>query len=194
MTKKSYTPYEIANMIFAVFFIAIMFWLFSGPNEKAPPTPIAETTKPVEVVKKLGLDREYYDVVKGFDNYGIEFESSLLANGDYRRIGSSNKLLANVVLEVIGETSNIEQATIMATQSKNKVSNDGTAECLKLLLDNTLPYWFDRYDWFKENFNQLTKARKDGESITVIGDIKVALHYYKDLSMMSLSIAHKDRK
>ena len=142
------------------------------------------------------LGRTFAEVTDGFEEYGINFDSSPLSNGEPRMIGKVNQSKAVVSVELIGLADNINRATLIIGAIKDGPLILGNIACMAIFMRNTMPDWQGGMNWLNSSIKKVINAKTSDKAIREIvhGDKRATLSFVKELGLFFLTIEHKDRR
>jgi antitoxin component HigA of HigAB toxin-antitoxin module len=134
---------------------------------------------------RIGLS---YKQVTAYLDPHFEMKKSTPVRGNTRYMGMSANKMA--ILEVIGDRSNVSQASITV----GLVKDDREAMILNAamalrFIHNVAPGWSGASDWLGSAMRQ--SANSDGPVSTVRGNRRVTVNVLKPLGMMTVSVKHK---
>ena len=173
-----------------VFLIIILIGILVGDGEDSSNTAATETkqvTRPAptveEVARPVGLGIERDAVKDAFSNF--DFEDAPLRDGRERSLGEA--LDGVFAMELIGDDSNLEQASLMMTV--NVGANDSIPGYAGRFLSTVLPDWTGGADWFEQGVFELADdSRENAEIETRHGDTRIQLTVNKRFGWLTLNI------
>ena len=128
----------------------------------------------------------YTFVIEHHPWVGSTYESSPLADGTPRHIGSSSDGLA--LLELTGPADNLTGASVMVTLGVPRDIMTRNGVNMTALLDETVPKWSGRKDWLVNAIGRATdvpvqRTTQDGKLIK--------LEYFDALDSLILSVERR---
>lgn len=138
-----------------------------------------------------GLGRTDRQILSNLEEYFPVVEKSTPIRGRPRRMGQTADNLAHI--EIIGEPSDVHSATVMIG-----IPNDAPTTLIRnvgiclILLNNALPSWDDRADWFNSALEKINASPEKSSEETSVGNATVKLILVKQLGMCTLSVTRNE--
>jgi len=182
--------YGSAMVIFFILFGVVI----PSDKGKEEPTETRELTI-VPLVSKKHIPEDnmigvsYYQVIKGLSDF-FSMKKTTPVKGQDRYMGMTEDNLA--LLEIIGNKTNISQATLMiAIPSDAPDAIVRNSALLLRFLINTVPEWETSSDWVSTALKRIADSPDDSQEI-IKKNKRITMKPFKELGMVSITIKHKE--